>query len=153
MTLASSDLLDVLKAAAALLVSLGGVAAAIAGWAKIAAGFGERRAQLKAEIDKKATRVEVDAIKDGLEHEIRVVREENRSENVQQMERIFLLTSKVEALHKRVDANVSALESQGVDLRRNTEATLRTEATTEATREMLRLLLERIPGEGKDDTR
>lgn len=145
-----SDIWDVFKAAGTLLVAIGSGVVAVAGWAMAAARLGERRAKLKAELDKKASKDELTAVKDGLQHEIRGVREENRAENMQQLERVFLLTSNVEALHKRVDANVAALESQGEDLKANTAATLRTEAATEATREMLQMVLDRLPGNQKD---
>lgn len=144
--LSPTDIWDLLRAAVALLASLAVAAGTVIGWVKIAAGFGERRAKLKAELDKKATRDELSAVRDSLQNKIRASRDESRAENMQQMERVFLLTSKVEALHKRVDANVAALEAQGQDLKANTEATLRTEAATEATREMLQMVLERLPG-------
>jgi hypothetical protein len=143
----TSDISDILKAAGALLAVLGSVAVTVIGWAKIAAGFGERRAKLNAELDKKASRDELSAVKGGLQDEIRAARDESRSENMQQLERVFLLTSKVEALHKRVDANVAALVAQGQDLKENTAATLRTEAASEATREMLQMVLDRLPGQ------
>lgn len=145
-----SDLSDLIKAAGALLVAIGGAVAAVAGWAKIAAGFGERRAKLMAEIDSKASRDELAEVKDSLQGKIRASRDESRAESMAQLERVFLLTSKVEALHKRVDANVAALEAQGQDLKANTEATLRTEAATEATREMLQMVLDRLPGIQRD---
>lgn len=145
-----TDIWDILKAAGGLLVAIGGGVAAVAGWAMAAARLGERRAKLKAELDRKASKDDLAAVKDGLQHEIRGVREENRAENMQQLERVFRLTSQVEALHKRVDANVTALEAQGDDLRKNTEATLRTEAATEATREMLQMVLDRLPGIQRD---
>lgn len=141
-----TDIWDLLKAAGGLLVAIGGGVAAVAGWAMAAARLGERKAKLRAELDKKASRDELSAVRDSLQNKIRASRDESRAENMQQLERVFLLTSKVEALHKRVDANVAALESQGQDLKENTAATLRTEAATEATREMLQMVLQRLPG-------
>lgn len=146
----TTDTWDILKAAGALLVAIGGAVAAVAGWAKIAAGFGERRAKLKAEIDRKASKDDLAAVKDSLQNKIRASRDESRAENMEQLKLVLQLDSAVKALHKRVDANVAALEAQGQDLKANTEATLRTEAATEATREMLQMVLDRLPGIQRD---
>lgn len=95
---------------------------------------------LGAKADRKdlaAANERIEAVRDSLNSGITSVREQNRTENLQQMEALFAFRSKVDALHTRVDAQASSLKEHVAELKENTAATLEV-------RGLLRGLVERL---------
>jgi hypothetical protein len=122
-------------------VALATLTTAIYAWVRAILGRNDKRqeqeAAIRRAIDSKAERLELQAIQEKLEGRITESSERNRVENLDTLKQVISLDKTVTALHTR-------FEEQRKELQANTSATMETQATVTATKDMVGVLLERI---------
>lgn len=140
-------MLDEMARTAAVVIAIAGglatITGAVIGWVKLLSARGEKRVEaeraIAAALEKKVDRIELDAVRDRLDSRLSVVSEQNRAENLDLLKQVCGLDKTVLALHARADRQDDAIKE-------NTKVTLATQATADATRDMVRTILDRLEG-------